>query len=113
MRNCFVRAGKYITWHRYTLHEFKYDIMVTAVVTALYYELCIPDIFIKMQFAWLVSGQVKITDLISSSQRFYCPIYCLICGRTINLNFSCKLVTYGVNVDVVGLTLAPKIMEFL
>jgi len=52
------------------LHEFKCDILVIAAVTALYFELCIPDIFIKMQLAWLISGQVKITYLIFSSHVF-------------------------------------------
>ena len=85
--------------------EFKCDVLVVVVVTALYDELCIPDILYKMQLAWLISDQVKVTDLISSFQIFYCPLYCLIYGRTINLNFFCKLVTYVVNVDVVGLIL--------
>lgn len=94
LRRCeifFRRAGKYITWHWYTVHEFNFDILVIAVVTAVYHGLCIRDIFIKMLLAWLIIGQVKITDFVSCSQSIYCPIFCLTYGRAINLNFSCKL----------------------
>jgi hypothetical protein len=52
------------------VHEFKFDILLIGFVTAVYHGLCIPDIFIKMLLAWLIIGQLKITDFVSSSKSF-------------------------------------------